>query len=186
MTLIYIHGFLSNSDKKVEDLSYMFPNATVLGFNYTCETLDEDLGRMRLDLIDAIERDPETILIGTSLGSLITNYLSQTIPVKTILINPVPNIKDILYRLIGTEQKNYVTFKYETVTNEFFQFVTSIRYEKSHNATATIIGRYDDVIGDVNAVAKQFQNVTFIESGHRVNVLDHEDLLNKIINTINI
>jgi predicted esterase YcpF (UPF0227 family) len=186
MTLIYIHGFLSNSDKKVEDLSYMFPNATVLGFNYTCETLDEDLGRMRIDLIDAIERDPETILIGTSLGSLIANYLSQTIPVKTILINPVPNIKDILYRWIGTEQKNYATFKYETVTNEFFQFVTSISYEKSRNATATIIGRFDDIIGDVDTVAKQFQNVTFIETGHRVNMLDHEDLLNKIINTINI
>ena len=187
MTLIYIHGFLSHSESKVKELSEIFPNATVIGFNYTTNTFDEDLGNMRVSLLDAIERDPETILIGTSFGSLIANYLSQTIPVKTILINPVPFLKDILESKVNIPLKNYATNEDEVVTKELCEFVKNeMKYVNNKNSSLTIIGLEDDVIGDVYEVANMFNNVEFINAGHRISMHDIENLMKRFINTLNI
>ena len=187
MTLIYIHGFLSHSSAKVKELSEIFPNAAVIGFNYNANTFDEDLGNMRVNLLDAIERDPETILIGTSFGSLIANYLSQTITVKTILINPVPFLADMLDSKVNIPLKNYATNENELVTVELCNFVKNeMKYINNKTSSLTIIGLEDDVIGDIDEVASMFNNVEFIDAGHRVSMHDVEHLLKRFINTLNI
>lgn len=187
MTLIYIHGFLSHSESKVKELSEIFPNATVVGFNYTTNTFDEDLGNMRVNLLDSIERDPETILIGTSFGSLIANYLSQTIRVKTILINPVPFLDELLESKVNVPLTNYATSEEETVTPELYNFVKNeMKYINNKTSSLTIIGLEDDVIGDIDEVAIMFNNVEFINAGHRVSMYDVEYLIKRFINTLNI
>lgn len=185
MTIIYIHGFLSSSDSKVQQLKECFPNYSIIGIDYNISTFNNEFIMSTVNFIKSI--NDEVVLIGTSLGSLVTSHISSLVDVRTILINPIRYmIKDIF--ITDTSVFNYVTNQQEVISSNFVNFVNTIQYHNNINGNLSIVGLQDDII-NIEKTIEYFRtqgDLKTLDIGHRVDIKDIQYVLANFINNIHL
>jgi len=164
--IIYIHGFNSsgNSDTGT-NLKKEFGD--VIAINYDFANADRSHQQIN-SVVSKYVKEPDTIIVGTSLGGFWANYFSDKYGMKAVVLNPTFNPSQTLLKYIG-KNKNYFTqeeYEFNKENAEAFK-----KYEVDANPSENklvYVGSNDTVI-DPNDTIKKMKGVLVIgDSGHRV------------------
>ncbi|MBQ4861471.1 esterase YqiA [Pseudoalteromonas sp. MMG013] len=109
--VIYIHGF-NSSELSFKALQF---GEWFASQGYSCEYLTPRLSfdpRIAISQLVALI-EPDTVLIGSSLGGYYATYLSQLYGLKAVVINPAVKPFDLLADYLGAQYNPYQKIHYE-------------------------------------------------------------------------
>lgn len=170
MKILYIHGFNSAGyGDKVEHLKREFGPRNVIS-----PTLDFDpveaIGQLEF-LTNAIKEKDSLYLFGTSLGGFYAMYLSYSLDVPAVLINPSIDPYRSLQSQVGY-QKNYKTGQEYYFTQSHLESLKNF-YVRDLNSLKNLIYVYldeEDELLDSKQTAKYFEGfhvVVYPGGNHR-------------------
>jgi predicted esterase YcpF (UPF0227 family) len=167
--ILFFHGYGSSSTRSntADMLRKEFgeENVVVPSYNYD----DANLGYVQLHTIVMRElaKDPELMLVGTSLGGFWANHFCEKYNLKTVLINPCLEPLDSLLKYPGADVQSYTRYYMQDTP-------------RKHKTI--ILGAKDEIIPYMNFYERLNKHYTiFIDKdmGHRIT---NPDLLIRCIN----
>jgi predicted esterase YcpF (UPF0227 family) len=172
--ILYIHGFNSAASDKLNFLNSDKFIIDSISLNYNPNIAIEQLESY------IKKHDSNVQLIGMSLGGFYAIYLTEKFGLKnTILLNPSVNAHKNLQNAIG-ENINYKTNELYIFTEENLLSLEAYKVNIINcNNYYCFIG-LNDIVVDPNETKRHFNNLYFLECGHRIN----DELLKKQKNII--
>ena len=166
--ILYIHGFNSGGNAvKAQKLIQYFPDYKIVS-----PTLDY-YNSSPSSLIDQLNSEIEThdirMIVGTSLGGMLTMYMSAMHGLKALAINPASRPNEALRQFVGVELINYVTSTRHYLSNEAFDayqgFITG-QFAEAHFDSSLLhfaLAKDDELLGSYDSLKEQFKNFTIHE-----------------------
>jgi predicted esterase YcpF (UPF0227 family) len=188
MNILYIHGFRSSGtgSYKSEIIQKVFPEANII-----TPDLSHDLREDLCTLSNILDKGSIDLIIGTSMGGFIADYLAIQFDKPSILVNPLADIQHLINKT-GQSWTNYKTGKefFFSKDNELqINLMDWVICNSSRKETALLVlGTNDEVLDYTDAVFKykNFKNVQsiYMEDDHRFNKCLEQvlEIWKKIIN----
>ncbi|MBQ1719379.1 MAG: hypothetical protein II027_01900, partial [Bacteroidales bacterium] len=107
-SILYIHGFNSagNAWKAMKLIEY-FPDYQIVSptLDYYTQSPDALIAQLKHE----IDTHDIRMIVGTSLGGMMTMYMSALCGLKALAINPASRPNESLRQFVGVELINYAT-----------------------------------------------------------------------------
>jgi predicted esterase YcpF (UPF0227 family) len=156
--VMYVHGYGSsgNTDTAVNLRLLLAPDYDLISPSYDAS---HPLEAIRL-LEAVVEEHPSLIVVGTSLGGFLTNYLSLTHNLRAVIINPVLKPSASLHKY----------GEVDSVLAKFSQLEDKAADASHQPARVVVVGLRDDVVDPHTNGMTLTGNVSMVEldMGHRV------------------
>ena len=167
-TILYIHGFNSSGNAvKAQKLIQYLPECKIVSpnldyYNATPHELIEQVkGIIRDNNVDMI--------VGTSLGGMLTMYMSAICDIKALAINPASQPNNTLQQFVGIELTNFATNETHILKQEAFdayqEFVNNefpkAKFSKRNLRFA--LSKDDELLGSYENLIKQFDGFDIYE-----------------------
>ncbi len=91
MQIIYIHGLHSGANAEKGQLLKNFCNQYFPQINVLCPDLNQSPDKVLPLLIDLVNKNPNTGIVGSSLGGFFSTLVSKETKCKAVLLNPSTN-----------------------------------------------------------------------------------------------
>jgi len=152
--IIYLHGFNSaGSGSKVNLLKTL--GMDVIAPSYPSNDIDKAIKIVSNIIEDNKDKDKEIMLVGSSMGGFMAQYLSQKYNTMLVLINPATNITQTLKLYIGNNT-NYLTGeKYILTEQDIAKFTQyDIKQYRNELGALLLLDKNDNVIDHSIALNK--------------------------------
>jgi len=187
MKIIYLHGFNSDGNGRTAQKLKEIYKKNILTPSYDYSNADKGFKYINNLILETFKKDPEVILVGTSLGGFWANILAEKYDLKCVLINPSLNPSKSLKKYLG-ENKNFSNNKIIDFTEANANSYR--KYEKPVNKNIfriTLLGENDKVI-DQDLIKKMLTETVVYKvknEGHSfVNVEPIIEAIEKCNNTM--
>lgn len=189
--ILYIHGFNSTGNAyKAQRLKEFFPD-----YKIVAPTLDyyNDTPEMLISQLEhEIAANDIKIIVGTSLGGMLTMYMSARCKKKALAINPASEQNLSLQKFVGSELTNYVTGEKHVLSQRAFDSYQQFLREEFANLTfdksllTFALAKDDELLGSYVALKAKFTEFDvheFSSVGHRFLHFEYlEPIIRKILN----
>lgn len=145
--IIYLHGFNSSGNNEKVGILAEYLKINIYAPSYPSNNIDKAITIVS-NLIEEHRKDNEPLmLIGSSMGGFIANYIGRKYGAKIVLLNPALNINEILPNYLG-KNKNFSTGVTYNLTEaniaEFDKYKTTRPF--NGNGTLVLLNTGDVVI----------------------------------------
>lgn len=170
MNVLYIHGFRSQgtNSPKVKILRQHLPP----GSSVIAPDLTHDFATDLATLESIIQKDNIELIVGTSMGGLIANYLGNVHEINTMLVNPLVDIQHLAVEA-GKQFTNYKTgkvFIFDPNALKYLTLMSDFRPVKSNHRIDVYLGEMDTVLDPGDAINK-YQHISNCKIHYRLD--DH-------------
>ena len=171
MNILYVHGFRSAStgSSKVEHIKSVYSEANVIA-----PDLSHDFSKDLVELCKIVENEKVDLVIGTSMGGLIADFLSVRYSVDAVLVNPLVEFKHLADKT-GKYWVNYKTnkeFEFPEENKSYLNMMAKLTevFTSRDAKTTVLLGSNDDVLDHKKAIEKYKDYTILIEDDdHRFN-----------------
>ena len=163
MTIIYLHGFNSDSSSiTIKEIRKEIPGLVSISYDYI--NADIAFEEVRLLVEDTLKKDPELIIAGTSLGGFWANYFAQKYQLKCLLVNPAINPSVTLQKAVEFSP----LLNYNSGETREFTFENADAYKKFE--VPVEFGINDEVIDyrKSEEISMNKETIMLTEEGHRI------------------
>lgn len=168
MNLLYLHGF--NSTGNSHKIDYL---KTKIKFDHVEQpTFDySNIDNVLVQIDDIVNQLDDIIVIGMSFGGFVARYVGMKYDLKSVLINPVIDYKD-MYKHVGPQINHDTQEKWELKKSDVDNYK---QLQTDYNKPAlmgnlVIVGEKDEIV-DPHRVVYAYKNiahvVTFENELHR-------------------
>ena len=171
MPIIYLHGFNSNENSTtIKELRKEIPGLLSISYDYV--NADIAFEQINSLIANTLNKDPDLILAGTSLGGFWANYFAQKYQLKCVLVNPVLHPSVSLRKAVpDSPLPNYNTGELREFTFENADGYKKYEVPVTSGIQRTIVlGKNDEVI-DYRKTEEVYRNkgkIILTEEGHRI------------------
>lgn len=161
-SILYIHGFNSAGNAvKAQKLIKYFPDCNIVAptLDYYTQSPEVLIGQLR----NEIENNDIDMIVGTSLGGMMTMYMSALYGLKALAINPASRPNESLRQFVGVELINYATATRHYLSQEAFEayqdFITG-PFTKVHFDSSKLtfaLAKDDELLGSYDSLKDQFK-----------------------------
>lgn len=167
-SILYIHGFNSAGNAwKAQKLIQYFPDYNIVAptLDYYTQSPDVLIAQLRKE----IDSNDISMIVGTSLGGMLTMYMSALCDLKALAINPASRPNESLRQFVGVELINYATSTRHYLSHEAFDayqgFITGKFVEMNFNPRKLTfaLAKDDELLGSYDSLKEQFRGFTIHE-----------------------
>lgn len=167
-SILYIHGFNSagNAWKAMKLIEY-FPDYEIVSptLDYYTQSPDALIAQLKHE----IDTHDIRMIVGTSLGGMMTMYMSALCGLKALAINPASRPNESLRQFVGVELINYATETKHYLSQEAFDayqgFITGpfndVHFDSEKITFA--LAKDDELLGSYDSLKEQFRGFTIHE-----------------------
>lgn len=173
-SILYIHGFNSAGGAfKAQKLKEFYPDYKIVA--PTLNYYDDMPDKIMVDLIEICRKEKIDVVVGTSLGGLMSMSLSAFIEIPCLAINPAAEPQVAMRKFIGPNE-NLVTHEVHMLTEEGFDrfknYVDNVFSKLTFNSKQLVfaLSTDDEVLGNYDKLKDNFKNFEIHEfdgTGHR-------------------
>ena len=174
--IIYLHGFNSSGNNEKVTALNRYLKTPVFAPSYPSNDIDNAITIVG-DLIETNRKEDEPLMvIGSSMGGFIANYIGRKYNAKIVLINPALDIPSILSNYLG-ENTNFKTGETYNLTVEHIVKFETYKTADPYNELGTLVllNKGDEVI-DYQEAANFFNGAAdvriFVNGDHRFKNMD--------------
>lgn len=171
MAIIYLHGFNSDENSTtIKELRKEIPGLLSISYDYiNAETAFEEIHSL---ITETLNKDPDLILAGTSLGGFWANYFAQKFQLKCVLVNPALHPSHSLRKAVPQSPlPNYNTGELREFTFENADAYKKFEVPVTSGIRRTIVlGKNGEII-DYRKTVEVFHDkgtIILTDEGHRI------------------
>ncbi len=167
-SILYIHGFNSagNAMKAKKFIQY-FPDYKIVAptLDYYNESPDNLISQLKHE----VETHDIEMIVGTSLGGMMTMYMSALCGLKALAINPASRPNEALRQFVGVKLVNYATGESHVLEQRAFdayqEFVTGMFVKMPFDSSKLTfaLAKDDELLGSYDSLKEQFKGFTIHE-----------------------
>lgn len=167
-TILYIHGFNSAGNAmKSQKLIQYFPECKIVSptLDYYTKSPDELIAQLKHE----IDGNSIDMIVGTSLGGMMTMYMSALCGLKALAINPASRPNEALRQFVGIELVNYATGETHVLEAKAFdtyqEFVSGkfVKMPFDPSKLTFVLAKDDELLGSYDSLKEQFKGFTIHE-----------------------
>ena len=167
-SILYIHGFNSAGNAvKAQKLIQYFPDCEIVAptLDYYTQSPDALIRQLQ----NVIDNHDISMIVGTSLGGMLTMYMSALCGLKALAINPASRPDETLRQFVGVELVNYATSTRHYLSNEAFDAYQGFiigQFRQVHFDSSKLtfaLAKDDELLGSYDSLKEQFHGFTIHE-----------------------
>ena len=171
MTIIYLHGFNSDGNSTtIKEIRKEIPGLLSISYDYINPEIAYEQIELRIE--DALKKDTNLIIAGTSLGGFWANYFAQKKQLTCVLVNPAIHPSISLRKAVPESPlPNYNTGELREFTYENADAYKKFEVPVIAGINRTIVlGKNDEII-DYRKTEEFYRGkgkIILTEEGHRI------------------
>jgi len=151
--IVYLHGFGSTGNNSKVNVLAEYLGTNVYSPTYPSNDIDTAIDIVS-NLIETYRKENEPLMvIGSSMGGFIANYIGRKYGAKIVLINPALSVANTLADFIGKNKNFYTGAVYNLTAEHIAEFD---KYKTASpvngNGTLVLLNAGDEVIDYTDAV----------------------------------